>query len=222
MSLACPFSIVAVLAVSILTGCGPDHCDVELAPDDVGRGRASLSFRIVEEDGDAATQRLRMECVDVLVLNPSSYADTLAAGRFAVSSDRVRLSGLTGGAADVIVDRPGYYPAKFTGIFLDDGPNLMSERVLMFRTSIGMALPGFLGVTLRGGAGIEFLRRITGPFGKVSIRAAPGGHYEVQLAYRGRDGTRRDVESLLGQLVRSAYVEAARPLVTASAAMRPM
>ncbi|MFT4606248.1 MAG: hypothetical protein ACI9W4_002998 [Rhodothermales bacterium] len=52
----------------------------------VGDGSASLGFRVVEEDGMGTTGSQRLRCVDVLILNPESYSDTLAFGRVKVRS----------------------------------------------------------------------------------------------------------------------------------------
>lgn len=208
------------LLILALGGCAENPCSEVMDSARVGNGTASLDFRIVEEDGNGTTTSRRLHCADVLVMNPASYADTLAYGRFATVEDRITLTGLSAGPADIIVDVPGYFPAKFIDVDLGIGMNSLPEKVLMFKSNVAVALPGHLGLTLRESAGLPDIRDIYSPFGQVRVRAAPGGHYELKLPFRGTKGTRRDVESLLGRLVRSPHVETARPLVTLTAALR--
>ncbi|NNE70867.1 MAG: hypothetical protein HKN29_10970 [Rhodothermales bacterium] len=186
----------------------------------VGTGSASLDFAVVEEDGTGSTGSRRVQCVDVLVLNPATYADTLAFGRFQTNDNRIVLKGLRAGLADIIVDVPGYFPAKFTDITLNSGLNSLSDKVLMFKSTVAVALPGHLGLTLRESSRLPDIADVYGPFGRVRVKAAPGGHYELKIPFRGVKGTRRDVEALLGRLVRSPHVETARPLVSLSAVIR--
>lgn len=210
----------AIALILVLAGCGSDPCATAVNPTPRGSGEASLTLRMVEEDGNASTLPRRLECIDVLVVNPSRYADTLAAGRFRLSEDHLRLDGLPAGLSDVIVDAPGYFPAKFTDVELAPGMNTLPDKVLMFKTNVDVVLPAQLGVTLRSGARLDDLRNLYAPYGRVQMKAAPGHHYELRLPFRGTRLTRGDVESLLGVLVRSPHVETARPLVTLTAALR--
>ncbi len=208
------------MLVLALGGCAEDPCSGLMTSARVGDGTASLGFRVVEEDGMGTTGSRRLRCADVLVLNPESYSDTLAFGRFATNEDRITLTGLSAGPADVIIDVPGYFPAKFVDVDLGIGMTSLPEKVLMFKSSVAVALPGHLGLTLRESARLPDIRDLYSPFGRVRVRAAPGGHFEIKLPFRGAKSTRRDVESLLGRLVRSPHVETARPLVTLSAVLR--
>lgn len=209
-----------LLFVILLGGCQPDPCVGPFSAPEVGGGSASLDFAIVEEDGTGTTRSRRMQCVDVLVLNPATYADTLAFGRFETTENRIALKGLRAGPADVIIDVPGYFPAKFTDVTLNSGLNSLPDKVLMFKSTVSVALPGHLGLTLRETSRLPDIADVYGPFGQVRVQAAPGGHYELKIPFRGVKGTRRDVEALLGRLVRSPHVETARPLVSLSAVIR--
>lgn len=204
----------------MLAGCGPDPCETALEEGVFSTGDANLTIRLEEEDGSATTGRRFMRCVDVLVLSSGSYADTLASGRVQAGAEKVVLTGLGHGDVDVIVDAPNYYPVKFTDVTLKPGPNLLPDKVLMFRTNVDVVLPGYVGVTLRPGGQMAHLRDLYAPFGQVRMQAAPGNHYELRLPFRGTRPTRRDVENLLEVLVRSPQVQEARPLVTLTAAIR--
>ena len=220
ISFLLPAVVLPAMVLLTLTGCAEDPCDAAMSSSLVGDGSSSLGFHIVEEDGNGSTGSRRLRCADVLVMNPESYSDTLAFGRFATVEDRITLTGLSAGPADVIIDVPGYFPAKFSGVDLGVGMTSLPEKVLMFKSSVAVALPGHLGFTLRESARLPDIRDLYSPFGRVRVRSAPGGHFEIKLPFRGVKGTRRDVESLLGRLVRSPHVETARPLVTLSAVLR--
>lgn len=176
--------------------------------------------RVVEQSGSISGKRRPMECVDVLVVDSRVYRDTLAAGRFLVDGGSLTIAVQDTGRADLVVDLPGYFPAKFVDVPLSEGTSILTDKVLMVRSSTPVALPGYLGFTLKPDLTRADVENIYRPYGKVKVQSAPGNHFELKLPFRGAKGTRRDVEVLLGRLVRSPHVASARPLVEYSAAVR--
>ena len=156
-----------------------------------------------------------MTCIDLLILNTHSYADTLVHTRIDSQSGQIQIANLPASTVDVIIDRKGYFPAKLTGVRLSAGKNVLEGRVLMYKSSSNIVLPGQLAFTLKPGATLPHVDHIYKYYDDVRVNAAPGS-YELQLPWQGRQ-TFSFTETLCRKLVHSPYVQDARPLASMTA-----
>ena len=175
-------------------------------------GPATLVAHISGQVGTPGRKNTGITCIDLLILNTNSYADTLAHTRIDTRNGRIQLSDLRASTVDIIIDRKGYFPVKLTSVTLSTGKNMLESRILMYKSSSNIVLPGQLAFTLKPGATLPHVDQIYKYYDDVRVNAAPGS-YELKLPWRGRQ-TFAFTETLCRKLVHSPYVQDARPLAS--------
>lgn len=214
-----PYRTCAVLTVVLLAciGCREDPCR-EMRPPAEARGSggpATLVAHITGQIGTPGRRNTAIPCIDLLILNTHAYTDTLAHTRIDTQSGRLQIAHLPASTVDVIIDRKGYFPVKLTGVTLTAGKNVLEDRILMYKSSANIVLPGQLAFTLKPDATLPHVEHIYKNYDEVRVNAAPGS-YELKLPWRGRQ-TFSFTETLCRKLVHSPYVQEARPLASMTA-----
>jgi len=210
------FYLTCLLVAAVGTGCGEDPCRDAL-PDASGTGGpASLTIRITGQAGTPGRKSEPVACVDLLIVPPQSYADTLAYARVDARSGQATITGLPAAAVDLIVDRKGYFPVKLTDLVLTHGENLLDDRVLMYRSSADILIPGQMAFVLKPGALLAQVDAAYKYYDGVRMRPAPRS-FELDIPWQGqRYHTMTLTETICRNLVRSPYVANARPLARLS------
>ncbi len=171
----------------------------------------SLQLQIVEQTSTTGIPGNSLSCIQIVVLDSENYADTLRSGMIAIEKNRLVLSGLSPGNADIILDREGYMPVKRSGLMLKKGTNILGEQILMYRYNVPFAIPGELGIVLDSTARLTQIESIYRAHGQVKIFREPGG-YQLKLPFKGTERTRKQTERLSRQLLDSPYVQQVSPL----------